>query len=386
MNKIIIASGIFPPDLGGPATYAEKVSHELHKRNFKVIVITYGNKKTKIKDYPFPVVVISRKFSAGIRHILYFLNILKVLKSFDVIYAQNVTSAGLPSFFAAKILRKKFILKIVGDAAWERALGEGITNDNIDIFQSKQYNLKTEILRKVQRYVAKNAYRVIVPSFFLKDIVTGWGVTKSKSYVVYNAVEYLPGVVNDLPKAEAKGKIGIDGDIILSIGRLTPWKGFCELIDIIPNILTQNPKFRLIIVGSGPLEEDLRRRIKYLRLDKFVRLVGAIEREEIPLYLKAADIFVLNSRYEGLSHVILEAMAAGTPIIATRVGGNAELLDNNNNGFLVDPYADKELQAKILELWGDSGLQNKFIVNSREKLKNFNFDKMMSDTLRILLS
>ena len=224
--KIVFATGIFPPDIGGPATYVERLATELHQQGFAVSVITYSN--IKGKKYDFPVVRISRKFPAGIRHFIYFLELLKSAKGCDVIYAQNVTSAGLPSLFTAKLLRKRFILKIVGDAAWE---------------QNKGY------LKAVQEAVARSAGKVIVPSLYLKKRIMGWHIPQEKIEVIYNA----PGVVSqvNLSKSEAQEKIGVSGDIILSIGRLVPWKGFFDLIAIMPDLLKENPNFQLVIVGEG---------------------------------------------------------------------------------------------------------------------------------------
>ena len=260
--KIVLASGIYPPDIGGPATYVEKLAGELNQP-----VISYSK---GLKKYP-----------KGLKHLLYFLGLLWLARDADVIFAQNVTSAGLPALLAARLLGKRFVLKVVGDAAWE---------------QGKNY------LKIIQSFVANGAERVIVPSQYVKKIVLAWGVSEEKIEVIYNAVENssLPNIT----KEEAKNKIGIKGDIILSVGRPVPWKGFDDLKTIMPDLLKENPNFRLVIVG-----EDKK-----------------VPHDQMPYYFKAADIFVLNSGYEGLSHVILEAMSFGVPVIASREGGNPELI------------------------------------------------------------
>src|SRR3989338_1884341 len=177
MARIIFAAGIAAPDIGGPATYVEKLAGEL-----KQPVISYSG---GLKKYP-----------KGLRHFLYFLSLLWLARSADVIYAQNVTSAGLPALLAARLLGKRFVLKVVGDAAWE---------------QGKNY------LKIIQSFVARGAERVIFPSEYVKKIVLAWGVSEEKIEVIYNAVENssLP----NMTKEEAKAKIGIKGDIILSVGR-----------------------------------------------------------------------------------------------------------------------------------------------------------------------
>lgn len=318
--KIIFATGIYPPDIGGPATYVERLAKELNQP-----VISYSR---RLKKYP-----------KGLKHFLYFLCLLWLAKDKDVIYAQNVTSAGLPALLAAKLLKKKLVLKVVGDAAWE---------------QKKNY------LKPIQSLVAKGANSIIVPSQYVKKMVASWGANESKINVIYNAVEN--GSRPDISKEEAKKKIGIEGDIILSVGRPVPWKGFDDLRSIMPDLLKENPNFKLVIIG----EEK------------------KVPHEQMPLYYRAADIFVLNSGYEGLSHVILEAMQSGVPVIASNEGGNPELIEDNFNGLLVEYKNREQIKSAILKLWRDKELQEKFIRNSEEKLKNFSWDNLMEETVKIL--
>lgn len=333
MTKIVFAAGIASPDIGGPATYVEKLAGEL-----KQPVISYSR---RLKKYP-----------KGLKHFLYFLCLLWLARATDVIYAQNSTSAGLPALLAAKLLRKRFVLKVVGDAAWEQKEGN---------------------LRPIQGYVARNAHRIIVPSQYVKKMVMGWGAPQEKIEVIYNAVEQSYN--QNLSKEEAKNKIGISGDIILSIGRLAPWKGFDDLIAIMPDLLKINPEFRLVIVGEGEQE---------LPEQEGVRLVGKVPHEQVPLYFKAADIFILNSGYEGLSHVILEAMQIGVPVIASREGGNPELIEDGFNGFLVEYKNREQIEHAILKLWQDKPLQDKFVSNSQKKLKNFTWENLLEKTIKVL--
>lgn len=318
--KIIIAAGIYPPDIGGPATYAEKLSQEL-----KQPVISYSK---RLKKYP-----------KGLKHLLYFFCLLWLARNTDVIYAQNVTSAGLPALLAANLLRKKFVLKVVGDAAWE---------------QNKKH------LRILQECVVKSADQIIVPSQYVKKMVVGWGMPPGKIEVIYNAPEM---VSINISKREAKEKIGIEGDIILSVGRPVPWKGFAVLRSIMPDLLKENPNFQLVIVGEGERK---------------------VPHSQMPFYFRAADIFVLNSGYEGLSHAILEAMQSGAPVIASNIGGNPELIEDGFNGFLVEYNNCDQLKDAILRLWRDKDLQEKFINNSREKLKNFTWENLVEETFNIL--
>lgn len=373
-KKILIAAGIFPPDIGGPAIYAYNIATGFSRMGLKVRVLCYSARLDE-KPLPFQVVRISRKYPAVLRYLFYLCGTLRLGLGADVIFAQGPISAGIPAFFAAKVLRKKFIVKIVGDAAWERRL-ENKKNQN---------DFQVSAIYAMQKFICRNAERIVVPSLYLKSIVKGWGIDESKIYVIHNAVKDL-SAGQTISRAEAKRQLGLEGEIILSAGRLMPWKGFAGLIIAMPNLLKHNPDFRLVIAGEGPLFNDLRLMIDDLRLTENIKLVGGIAHDELQLYFRAADIFVLNSSYEGLSHVMLEAMAEGVPVAATNAGGNRELIEDGINGFLVDAGNGEELVNKIVKLSMDKNLQEKFIANSKNKLSNFSLEKMLEETARVVFN
>lgn len=379
--KIIFATGIFPPDIGGPATYVEKLANELVQRRLEVSVITFSDNKIEEK-YDFPVISISRKYPKVIRYFIYFLKLLKLAKNKDVIYSQNQTSTGFPSVLVSKILKKRLILKVVGDAAWESYANRVGEFDNVEIFQGKKYDFFTELIRGTRSFVAKNADKIITPSYYLKNIISDWGVSKEKIEVIYNALGF--SVDLDVSKEQAQNRIEIKGNIILSIGRLCSWKGFETLIDIIPDLLKENPDFKLIIVGEGEERKSLEEKIKKLGLESNVELTGRIIHKNIPLYFKASEMFILNSEYEGLPHVVLEAMQAGVPIIVSNRGGNPEVIENNFNGFLVEYNNKEQIRRAIMNLHNDKELQKTFIRNSKERLKKFSWENLINKTIKIL--
>lgn len=381
MKKIVLATGIFPPDIGGPATYCEKLAKELIGRGLEIKVICYSDVK-KYGSYDFPVARISRRYPSPIRYLVYLWKLLAISKDVDLIYAQNPVSAGLPALLAARILKKKMVLKLVSDGAWEYYVTQVKDYDDPEKFQHKTYGFKTELLRRIQKISAKGASRIIVPSLYVKNIVSQWGVKQDRINVVYNAPKEAAAL--NLSKEEAKEKIGAKGDIIVSIGRLAPEKGFDTIISVLPDLLIENSDFKLLVVGEGEKRRDLELKIQELNLSNSVVMTGQVPSQDIPLYLKAADIFILDSQGEGLSHVILEAMQMGTPIIASRHGGNIELIEDSFNGFLVEYNNHNELTEAILELWQDKELQQKFVRNSYEKIKSFNWNDLVEKTLTIL--
>ena len=366
--KILITTGIYPPDIGGPATYSKILIDELPKHNINALVLGFGE---------------VRRLPKIIRHFLYFLKILKKGWKADIIFAQDPVSVGLPAALAAKILGKKFVLKIVGDYAWEqfqiknekrKTKNHNLKFITLENFQKERFDIMTEFRRKIQKFVANKANKIIVPSEYLKKIVVeGWRINSVKIEVVYNCVEkYIRNTKENAAGARKN---------ILSVGRLVPWKGFDFLIEIMAELPGE---IKLIIIGAGPEMERLKQKIADLHLENRVKLTGNISQKGVREHLESAGLFALNTGYEGLSHVILEAMAGGAPIITTNIGGNPELIENGYNGILAEYNNRVQIKEAILRLWNNLDLQKKFVDNSREKLKNFSREKMVEKTIKAL--
>ena len=228
------------------------------------------------------------------------------------------------------------MLKVVGDLAWEISRADGIVDDDVDDFQTKRYGTLVESMRKAQRFVARRAGAVITPSHYLKNLVIGWGVPSERVHVIENGARPKPET--RLTREDARARLELDGDpILISAGRLVPWKGYEHIIDSMPAILRDHPRARLLIVGSGPCETALRERVQKLELDDAVQLLGARAPTELAMHLRASDVFVLVSTYEGFSHLLLEAMQSELPVVASRCGGNPELVGDADSGLLVSP-------------------------------------------------
>ncbi|MBI5913464.1 glycosyltransferase family 4 protein [Candidatus Azambacteria bacterium] len=367
--RILIATGVFAPDIGGPATYSKLLADELPSRGIDVSVLSFRS---------------VRHLPKAIRHFAYFLKALRASVRASVVFAQDPVSVGLPAWCAAKILRKRFILKVVGDYAWEQYCQRGAGAKNfltIEEFQRTRCDFVTELRRKAQQFVAQRAEKVIVPSAYLKTIIAQWGVPSEKIQVIYNACE-TPTISGS--KEEARRALGLQGKIIVSIGRLVPWKGFLGLIDVVQKMLTELPDLVLVIVGDGPQKDELEKRAQELGVDKHVIFTGRTERENVWRYLKVADVFALNTAYEGFSHQILEAMALGVPIVTTAVGGNVEAIDDGETGVLV-AYNDKEAFVQALRrVLHDGAFADMLAQNAKKKVGSFSTKRMVEETIKAL--
>ncbi|MCD4705486.1 glycosyltransferase family 4 protein, partial [bacterium] len=124
--------------------------------------------------------------------------------------------------------------------------------------------------------------------------------------------------------------------------------------------------------------------IKDNNLEKNIFLIGRIAHKDLIYYFNASEIFVLNSEYEGLSHVLIEAMTCNLPIIASDKGGNKEVIKNMHNGMLVEYNNSEKWKQAILKLLNDEDLRKKFIDNSARDLKKFEYSEMINKTENFL--
>src|SRR6185437_4520018 len=135
--KLLLATPLFPPDSGGPSTYAKMLVDELPKRGIEVVLVKFGD---------------VRHLPPGIRHFAYFWKCVYHSFSADVIYALDPVSVGLPAALAAISMRKKFLVRIPGDYAWEQGRQRYGVAEELDEFQHKIYSRKVEKLRSIQRF------------------------------------------------------------------------------------------------------------------------------------------------------------------------------------------------------------------------------------------
>lgn len=362
--RILIATGIFPPQIGGPATYSKLLYDELPKHGIEVDIANFG-------DY-----IEKRKL---IRHVTYFFDVLKKARKADLVLALDPVSVGVPALFASQIRGKKLVVKVVGDYAWEQGTQRFGVKDNLDEFARarSRYSWQVRVLKWAQKYVADGAARVIVPSKYLKSILVDWGIDARKVSVIYNGFHIQP--VKETPSALRK-RLKMDGKIITTVGRLVPWKGIKEVVGVMPDVIAAHPDAKLVIVGDGPEKENLQKQISDLNLGDAVTMMGRLEQAKMFEVVKLSDLFVLNTEYEGFSHQIIETMALGTPIITTAVGGNVEAIRNGENGILVAPGASQSLKEAIIGLLADQSRAEALAKVARKDVSRFT-DEIMLQTL-----
>jgi glycosyltransferase involved in cell wall biosynthesis len=241
----------------------------------------------------------------------------------------------------------------------------------------KNYYWERKRRRLAYRVVSRIATMVAV-SEDLKRFITGTvGVPAERIKVIYNGQEMLPPVGPEA-KARLRGEFGLEENeaVVGVVGSLYPVKGHEYLLAAVPQMLGIHPHTTFLIIGRGELESSLKEEVKRCGLKKQVRFLGF--REDILALLSLMDVFVLPSLSEGLSIALLEAMAAGRPVVATNVGGNPELVTDGETGFLVPPRDADALAAKICLLLGDNSRSRRMGENGRIRVQQcFSFQAMV---------
>jgi len=356
--KITIATGIFPPEIGGPATYLKYLIPELKKRKWEVDVVTYGQK-------PVPgVTVISRNLPFLFRLYVFFRAVVEKGKTSDVVFCTDTFSAGLPSVFAKKVLRKPLVIRFAGDFAWEHSTNQMWTKDPLNIFQKKKYTVKIELLKKTQKFVLKNSDGIMVVSDFLRKSAKNYGIRSCE--LVPNALP-LKKVRIDRKKARPRYGLSHDDFVFLSAGRIMNYKGFHELVTVFDKLSTAIPGAKLLIAGDGPEFDSLKQKVKSLENNRNIVLLGHIPEDKMNELMEISDVFVLNSSGETFSFVIYQALFHNLPVITTNVGAAPELVRNGKNGLLYDVGNVDKLKELIISVARDKKLFEK-LKKSRTRL------------------
>ncbi|HVY72543.1 MAG TPA: glycosyltransferase family 4 protein [Candidatus Paceibacterota bacterium] len=354
--RILLATGLYPPDVGGPATYAKLFEEHLPSRGIRVDVLPFG----AVRHLP--------RF---LRHTVYFLWLCWLARPADALFAQDTVSVGLPAALAAFLLRKRFVVRVPGDYAWEQARQRWGITDTIDVFQTRRYRLRTEAVRRVQRFVVRRADRVIVPSIYFRTVVLTWGVLSERLVVIYNGI-------GEEESRRPRGPIA--HPCMVSIGRLVPWKGFGLLM----RVLTRMPAWHLVIVGDGPERASLEALAQTEGVRERVTFTGEIPRAEVLGWCEATDAFVLNSSFESFSFQIAEAMTVGASIIATNIGSIPELIENGKEGILLAPNDEAGFLAALESVYADKDAWRMRRAAAREKSKYFSIDRTLDSVSALL--
>lgn len=237
---------------------------------------------------------------------------------------------------------------------------------------------KRWLLAQVERMTTRLTTKIICVSEHDRELALQFTVAAPQNLVViHNGIDPVPFLQASGARVQQELKLK-GGPVLTFVGRLAPPKDLLTLLKAFERIRGGS----LILVGDGPLRLQVEQFVRRRSLNDRVALLGA--RTDIPEILAASDVFVLPSRWEGLPLTIIEAMMAGLPVIATRVGGVSELVEDGVTGFLVPPRDPVALAKAIQKLFDDEELRLKMSQAGRKKaLREFTLDRMLAETQRV---
>jgi glycosyltransferase involved in cell wall biosynthesis len=360
--RIVFLTGIWPPDIGGPATHGPDFAAYLRDRGHHVRVVTMGDSEPTQR--PVPVETVSRGRPFVVRYPLVAVRGARLARDADVVYATATYAAAAAASAAA---RRPLVAKLVSDPAYERARRYGLFRGSLEAFQAGSAPA-VRALKALRTASLRRARRVVVPSRYLADIAVSWGLDPRRVEVVVNpAPEPRDVVPEPLPR-----------ETFVFVGRLTGQKALPVALDALERV----PEARLVLVGDGPERPALERRAALL--DGRVEFRGALPREEALRHLAGARALLLPSAWENLPHAAVEALAVGTPVVATAVGGVPEVVHDGENGLLVPPNDPEALAGAMRALLADDALRARLASAARQSVAAIGRDEIYARLERIL--
>ena len=350
---ILITVGIFPPDIGGPASFVPKIAKYLINKGHNVKIICLSDKEHLTYKDDINVIRINRSSPIIFRWLKTIVKIYSNSKKSDLIF---VNGLGTETTIANLFIRKKVIRKIVGDPVWERVYNKNLIDESFDDFQENNHGLSISLQKMIRNWSINKSNLIITPSQHLKNFIDKIGFDKN-IFVINNGVNI-----------EQHNKVVLENNIIqlLVVSRLVSQKNIDSIIKAVK--VMENENIILNIVGDGSEINNLKLLVKKYELDKKINFIGKIENTKLNEYLKNADIFIQASNYEGLPHSILEAMNFEIPILSTDVGGCSVLLNKGERGYIIPmPVSEVEISEGIRKI-----INNKNEAKSKARLaKNY---------------
>ncbi len=362
--KVLIVSGIWPPDVGGPASHAPEVAEHLlsHGHEPRVVITADGSPAPE----PYPVDWVDRAAPPGVRHVRALARIAAGAREADVVYSTGMFGrSGTGSLLA----RRPYVLKLTADPAFERARRRGLYDGSLAAFQHER-SARTLPFRAARDAIVDRAAHVVCPSAYLAELAVGWGVAAERVTVLPNPAPDA----SDLPsREELRAKLGFSGPTLVFAGRLTAQKALDVGIEA-----ARRAGVPLTIAGDGP------DRARLEALGGGATFLGAQPRRAVLELLKAADASLLSSTWENFPHAVVESLALGTPVVATDVGGVAEVVRDGDNGLLVPAGDVDALAGAIARLLGDDELRARLAAAAAPSVGGYSRDTVYGRLLQVL--
>jgi glycosyltransferase involved in cell wall biosynthesis len=364
-------SGIWPPDVGGPASHAPEVADFLSARGHRVEVVTTADAPPPQRAYP--VRAVPRHHPPGVRHYRGAALVHHRARENDVVYTTGMFGR---SALGSLVARTPFVVKLTSDPAYERARRRGLVRVSLDEFQRGGGGVRVRILRRARDVELRRAAHVLCPSTYLRELALDWGLDPEHVSVLPNPAPVTEPVDRD----QLRSSLELNGPTLVFAGRLTRQKS----LEVALEAIGQNDAIGLLVAGEGDERAALERRAHDLGLGARVRFLGPLPRERVLDLFRAADAALLSSSWENFPHTVVEALAVGTPVLATSAGGVAEVVYDGRNGLLVPPGDADALADAVRRFFADEGLRTRLRLAAAPSVADYAPDRVYGRLEEIL--
>ncbi|MEJ8734542.1 glycosyltransferase [Mediterraneibacter sp. ICN-202921] len=358
MKKVKVLLLISDLGMGGAENITINIAQYIDQKRFDVKIISMFSEeycvdkyKAIIEKYKIPVIYLNKKPGLDLSIIFKLRSILKKEKP-DVLHTHRYSCvyALLPSI----------ICRVPGRV-------------------HTVHNVADKEIPGAYRKLMKIAYHF----FGVTAVAINEGVKDSIRECYKLAGDVVPIIKNGVDITKFYSGKKASTLTLINVGRFSPQKNHKLLIKCMANILKENKNIKLVLIGEGELKNEIEQLVSELKLNENVHFTGNVSNVEE--YLAAADIYVMTSDYEGLPLSVIEAMAAGLPIVTTKAGGVVNLVKDGQNGILVDVGDEEAISDAVLNLIKDSEKRQEMGEKSQELAKEYSVERMVEEYEKLYL-
>jgi PEP-CTERM/exosortase A-associated glycosyltransferase len=280
----------------------------------------------------------------------------------EIIHAHSPALNGL----AALSVGEEFQLPVVYEvrAFWEDAA--------VDHGTTRAGGARYRVTRALETHVLKRADAVAMICEGLRKDIAARGIPEEKLTVIPNAVDIERFSTERRPEPELARRLGLEGaEVVGYLGSFYAYEGLELLVEALPALRAKRPRLRVLLVGEGPREEALRRRVRDLGLEPVVAFAGRVPHSEVQRYYDLVDVLVYPRFPMRLTETVtplkpLEAMAMGKLLVASDVGGHRELIEDGETGLLFEAGSAEDLSRSVHRAFDDAELRRRVPERARE--------------------